>query len=69
MRAVLIILITVKHKACMSAVLKMGPAKRMYSQSWFVKQKSFCYRSMVQLYIHWHHSSQQWTMAISVLTV
>lgn len=63
-KAVLMILLTVKHKVCISTAVKTGQLK-----SWFVKQKSFCCRSVVQLHTHWHHNSQQWTMAISVLTV
>lgn len=51
---VLIIPITVKHKACILTVLKIGLAKKkiMYLQSWIVKEKSFCCPSVVRLYIH-----------------
>jgi len=35
---VLTMLITVKHKACISIVLKSRLAQKMYSKSWFVKK-------------------------------
>lgn len=64
----LIIPVTVKHDDCILTVLKVGLAKKMYSQSWFVKEKSFCCPSVVQLHIHWHHNFQQWTMTMPMLT-